>query len=139
MGIIAVKPLYLEESDLLIDADDFAAALSAAAITPQTATATFRGLKKDATFSDAHVTGHTCDLTFVQDWESAVSLSKYLKDNAGQKKDITVVPKTGGPGFKVNVTILPGPIGGAAGAHATATVSLPVHGDVADVPPVVVP
>ncbi len=59
-----------------------------------------------------------------------VWLLRYLLAHKGERKDVTFVPKAGGPSVTATLIITPGAIGGSAGADlATATVTLPLIGE----------
>lgn len=130
MAEITPEPFVLEDAELVIDVDDYAAAVSAVAITPQTSTKTFKGLKKTAKFTKQIVDSWLCTLTLAQDWENATSLANYLFDeaNEGVTKTATFRPIAGGVGFTVNLVIVPSQIGGAGGDYTTAEVTLGVEG-----------
>ena len=55
-------------------------------------------------------------------------LSDYLLEHFGEKQDVYFRPRTGGPGYKVTVTIIPGGIGAEQGSFSEQSVSLPVDG-----------
>lgn len=129
MPIIDINPTYLSECDLMVASDDFAAHVSAVEIVPTLSSATWQGMKKNARFTASNITGHTLNLNYAQDWDSAKSLSQYLAANAGTEKEFTFRPKSGGKGWKVKVLVQPGKIGGQVNTHATADVSLGVIGD----------
>jgi hypothetical protein len=63
-------------------------------------------------------------MTYGQDWETPTSLAHMLHENFGEEVVLTFKPVGGGGTWTVPVTVVPGAIGGAAGA-ATATVTLP--------------
>ena len=129
MATITPAPLYFKDAVLEIDGDDYAPAASSATLTPSVSSTTFYGLKEDAMFPESSV-DWTLEVTFVQDWDSATSLSRYLWDNQGSViTGVTLSPRDGsGPSFTMDLHIVPGSIGGSTRAHATSTVSLPVVG-----------
>lgn len=130
MATIIPNPFVLEESIIEIDADDYAAAISAITVSPKTATKTFKGLKASATFTSTTVESWECQITLAQDWDNATSFSNYLFDpaNEGQVKTATIRPEAGGVGFTVNLVITPPSIGGAGGDYTTSQVTLGVSG-----------
>lgn len=129
MAQINVQPLYLKDVILTVDGDTYEKHVSGVTITPSVATATFKGLEPSATFSQASSATWTVDLTYVQDWETADSLSAYLFNNAGEEVTMSFKPESGAGGtFSATVIIVPGAVGGAVDAYATSTVSLPVQG-----------
>ena len=107
-------------------ADDFAPAVSSAVFTPTSSAVNFTGMSPGAAWSDSSEPTWTLDLTFVQDWESAKSLSKYLYLKAGDKEVVTFQPKDGAalPAFTSEVVLQHGPIGGPGGQYPTATVRM---------------
>ena len=129
MAQINVQPLYLKDVILTVDGDTYEKHVSGVTITPSVATATFKGLEPTATFSQASTATWMLDLTFVQDWETADSLSAYLFNNAGEEVTMSFKPESGAGGtFSATVIIVPGSVGGTVDAYATSTVSLPVQG-----------
>jgi hypothetical protein len=130
MAQINVQPLYLKDVILTVDGDTYEKHVSGVTITPSVATATFKGLEPTATFSQASSATWTVELSYVQDWETADSLSAYLFNNAGDQVTMSFQPESGaGHGvFSATVIIVPGAVGGAVDAYATSTVSLPVQG-----------
>jgi hypothetical protein len=129
MATITPAPLYFKDAVLEIDGDDYAPAASSASLTPSVSATTFYGLKPDAMFPESSV-DWSLELTFVQDWDSASSLSRLLWDNQGTVITGAILkPRSGeGPSFEMDIHVVPGSIGGSTRAHATATVSLPVVG-----------
>lgn len=129
MAVITPTPLYFDDCELKIGTDDYGAAISSAVLTPTPNTQSFIGLKPTAEFHAGRPTW-ALEITFAQDWENATSLSRKLWTSQGTViEDCTLKPVTGGgETFTVDLFITPGAVGGAARAHATATVSLPVVG-----------
>lgn len=129
MAQINVQPLYLKDVILTVDGDTYEKHVSGVTITPSVATATFKGLEPTATYSQASTATWTVDLTYVQDWETADSLSAYLFNNAGSEITMSFKPESGTGGtFSATVIVVPGSVGGTVDAYATSTVSLPVQG-----------
>lgn len=130
MAEIIPEPFVLEDCVLEIESDDFAAAVSAVTIEPQTSTKTFRGLKKTARFTSVTVDSWLAKVTLAQDWENATSLANYLfdPDNEGAVKAATFRPQSGGVGFSCGLVITPPTIGGSGGDYTTSEVSLGVDG-----------
>lgn len=130
MAEIIPEPFVLEDAVLTIDVDDFAAAVSAVEIVPQTSTKTFKGLKKTAKYTKIVVDSWQCNITLAQDWENAASLANYLFDpeNEGVSKPATFRPVAGGVGFTADIVIVPPKIGGPGGDYTTSEVSLGVEG-----------
>ena len=92
--------------------------------TPTVTTVSFDAISGNSQ-SSATLGAWNCAVTYAQDWETPGSLAHLLHDNFGKEVVLTFQP-TGAAGgtWTVPVTIVPGAIGGAAGA-ATATVTLP--------------
>jgi len=117
------KPLFLTDTLMQIAADNYEAGLTAVLFTPP-APVKFTGMTPTAVFSQLPAEW-TCQIDYVQDWDSAGSLSQYLLDNVGKQVTAVFTPKKGtGKKFTATITILPGPIGGTGGAFATASVTL---------------
>ena len=128
MAQISVQPLYLKDVVLTVDGDTYEKHVSGVTFTPSVSTATFKGLDSDAVFTQASNASWTCDLSFVQDWETAGSLSAYLFNNAGSEVTLSFLPPPGSGTWSATVIIVPGAVGGTVDAYATSTVSLPVQG-----------
>lgn len=129
MAQINVSPLYLKDVILTIDTDTYEKHVSSVTLTPSISTATFKGLDTDAVFTQASTASWTCELAYVQDWETADSLSAYLFNNAGSEVTMSFKPESAEGGtFSATVIIVPGAVGGTVDAYATSTVSLPVQG-----------
>lgn len=126
MAIITPKPTFLTDLTLKLGTtDNFEKAISSVLVTPTFQQIEFKGGTPDATFRKVVVTGCTVAITYVQDWESTNSLSRYLQANAGTDVLAEFVPVKGVAGtIKSTVTIAPGPAGGNVDTAATATVTL---------------
>lgn len=129
MATITPAPLYYEDVVLTLGGDDYEAAASTATLTPSVSATTFYGLTPTAQFPESS-TDWSLDLTFVQDWDSASSLSRFLWTNQGTiVENVTLKPRSGsGPSFTMDLHIVPGSIGGDTRSFATASVSLPLKG-----------
>jgi hypothetical protein len=129
MATITPAPLYYEDVVLTLGGDDYEAAASTATLSPSVSTTTFYGLTPTAHFPESS-TDWTLELTFVQDWDSASSLSRYLWTNQGTTVSGAILkPRSGtGPSFTMDLHIVAGSVGGDTRSFATATVSLPVKG-----------
>lgn len=129
MVVINPKPTFLTDYKLKVGADNFEKAVNSVLITPQTNVLAFKGGTPDANYKKTVVTGHQIAIGYVQDWESPVSLSRYLQANAGLDVLVEFTPNNGnGMTVKATVTIVPGPVGGNADTPATSTVTLDVTG-----------
>jgi len=129
MATVNVQPLFLSDTLLSLGEDEFAAAVSSVIFTPAADRVTFRGGRPDAVFSASNSAAWTADITYVQDWTSEVSLSRFLFENEGRSIEAVFTPQNGDAAtVTATLSITPGAVGGAIGAHATATVSLGVVG-----------
>lgn len=128
MAQINVQPLYLKDVVLTVDGDTYEKHVSGVTFTPSVSTATFKGLESAAVFTQASNASWTVDLTYVQDWDTADSLSAYLFNNAGSEITLSFLPQTGSGTWSATVIVVPGSVGGQVDAYATSTVSLPVQG-----------
>jgi len=128
MALITPAPLYFDDVVLTIDGDDYSPAASKATLTPNTTSTMFHGLKPDDNFP-ASSTDWSLALSYVQDWDSAESLSRYLFANQGSDIATTLKPKSGsGPSFTMTLHIVPGSVGGTTRAHAVTDVTIPLKG-----------
>ncbi|MGA1838463.1 IPT/TIG domain-containing protein [Herbiconiux sp. 11R-BC] len=127
MSIIQLTPLILKDAVLQIGADQYEKAISNVTFTPSANAITWSGVS--GTFTDTSVATWTASISFVQDWDTAGSLSAYLFNNEGATVAAVFRPRNGtGPSFSVNLIITPGAIGGAGNATAEATVTLGITG-----------
>ncbi|MEV7972864.1 hypothetical protein [Cellulomonas sp. NPDC089187] len=125
-----VKPLILKETEAIIKAavggvgDDFRKHLSGVVFTPSSSQNSWSGLGGN-THTDTSVPTWVCQLDYVQDWDSPVSLSRFLYENEGQTFVIEFRPRSGtGPSFQAEVSVVSGAIGGQVNSWATTSVSL---------------
>lgn len=124
--IIPTDPLFLADSLITLGTDNYQAAISSAVLTPSTpAPVVFKGLTPTAKWTRQGLADWTCDLEFVQDPDSATSLSNYLHDHEGEVIDAVIEPNNGGASFATTVNIVAGAIGGAVETYGTATASMP--------------
>lgn len=128
MTVIDLVPLVLRDVEATIGTSDYKHAISSATFTPSTSPVAWTGLG-GKTFQDVTSATWTLDLQYVQDWDTAGSLSRYLYENETEKVTLTLRPRSGaGPSFTAEITIVPGAIGGPVNANATASVTLPCTG-----------
>lgn len=126
MATITPVPLVMKDCLVKIAADNFEASLSGVTLTPTTPTFVFTGLTPAAKYTAVGNPDWNAQLDYVQDWETAGSLSNYLLANIGKTVAMEFTPKSKtGKIFKSNVTILPGAVGGTGNALATSSVTLP--------------
>lgn len=126
--VVEVDPIYLDNASLVIDGLDYAAAASKIECTPSTSTATFRGMKKGATFTHTSVESWALGIDFAQDYDAANSFSNLCFEHQGEEVEVEFAPREGGQAWKVLVQLVPGGIGGQGAAHATSSISLGVKG-----------
>lgn len=120
---------YYPAGTISIGTDEYTAAIDSAVLTPTTPSTVINDVGGGVTT----VTGvpvWTLVLSVVQDLVTANSLSQYLIANTGAVKAVSYKPQAGtnAKTFTVNVIIIPAPIGGAGGAVAKSSVTLPVNG-----------
>ena len=126
MANIVPVPLVMKDCLVKVATDNYEAALSGVALTPTTPTFTFRGLTPTAVYPAVGNPDWAAQLDYVQDWDTAGSLSNYLQANQGKTVSMEFTPKAkSGKKFTVDVTIIAGPIGGQTNALATSSVTLP--------------
>jgi len=130
MPVNTVTPLVLKDVELIIGdaAADYRKHVESVTFTPTAATITWTGLGLN-THTDTSTASWTCALTYVQDWDTADSLSRFLYDNEGETVPVEFRPRAGsGPSFTGEIVVTPGAIGGAVNAFVTATVTLGMNG-----------
>lgn len=134
---IAAKPLYLKDSVFSAKIDDtteyeYQAAISGVTFTPTSSAASWTGIGGDA-YTEQSSPTWVAGIDYVQDWDTPDSFSNFLMEHSGETLPCSFTPKRGGRPLTANLSIVPGPIGGAGQAYATATVSLgsdtPVWGE----------
>lgn len=129
MTQIAVDPLVLKDVILALGTDSYEKHVSGVVFTPKPSTITWQGLTPAAKFTDVAAADWTCALSYVQDWETADSLSAFLFANEGETIEATFKPRSGtGPTFTASLVITPGAIGGQVNSYATTTASLGCSG-----------
>ncbi|WP_404311300.1 hypothetical protein LG314_07930 [Agrococcus terreus] len=140
MAQIALNPIRLSNVLLRIvggdGGGDFEKHVSQVEFTPSTGSVEWKGMHPDAVFNFPTATTWTATLAYAQDWTSSNSLSGYLFDNEGETVTMVFMPKYNSaedasetnPAWRVNVTIVPGAIGGSVDSVATAQVTLQVQG-----------
>lgn len=128
MPIIEVQPLVLKDVEAIIASNDFRKHLSKVELTPSSSSTSWTGLGLN-THTDSSTATWVANLTYVQDWDSAESLSRYLYDHEGETETFEFRPRSGsGPTFAVEVVIAPGAIGGAVNAYGETSVALGCNG-----------
>lgn len=126
MTAIVPTPLFIKDCLVKFGASDsYEAAVRDVKFTPSASVVTVRAAAPAAVYQNVDTATWTLDMTYLQDWETTTSLARYLYANEGSTVALTFEPKTGGATITANVVVTPGAIGGAVGAYAEATVSLP--------------
>jgi hypothetical protein len=124
MSIIDIDPLLIEDAVVTFGTNDHSAAVRSAVFNPNATVQRWRGMSKTSQVKK-YTTDWALDLEKAQDWETANSLSLYLRANEGLEVPVTVKPRSGsGPTFSATVLVPPIPIGGVAEQIATSTISL---------------
>lgn len=128
--IAAPTTIVMRACLLSIAADNYEKTIGKVTLTPNVPVAKYKGI--DGTvIQDVGAAEWTLQLDYVQDHSTANSLTKYLLANAGQTKTIVLSPygsTTGKPKYTIDVTILPGPLGGDVDKPMTGSVALPCTG-----------
>lgn len=123
MTSIALAPVTINAATLMIDADNYEAAIGSAIFTPSTKTSSFVAINGQ-TYQSQSPSTWTLDITYAQDFETAASLANYLHTNEGSSKQAVLTEVASGKTFTATITIAPGAIGDAAGSIAQSKVSL---------------
>lgn len=127
----ALKPRQLKDISVIFDkannGPEFRKAVQSFQFSPTVATSSTTGGTPDAVWSDSVVTGWNCSVKFLQDAETAGSMTDYLFTNAGTVKHVDFVPY-GGTGWGADVVIPAPPIGGDVAAWLADTVTMAVRG-----------
>ena len=129
---VAVAPLFMKDCLFRVGPEasgfDFEAHLSGVVFTPATSMQSWKGLTPESVHTDGSAPTWTADLSYVQDWETANSLSNYLFAHQGETVPVKFEPKKGGKPIYAKIVIQPGAIGGQVDSFAATTVSLGVSG-----------
>ena len=126
MTVITTSPLFVKSALVKFGASDsYETAVRDIKFTPSTSVVTTRAMAPAAIYQDVDLATWTLEMTYLQDWSVATSLSRYLYANEGSVVTLTFEPINGGATITASVTVSPGAIGGAVGAYAEASVSLP--------------
>lgn len=129
---IAVAPIILNDTSLVIGADNYEAHVSTVKFEPASSIVKWKGLTPLATYNFSTMADWTGVLSFAQDWVTANALSAYLLANEG--KAVTAVfkpkkPPTGtAPTWTATIICTPGTIGGDVDTVPVATVTVAVQG-----------
>ena len=129
MADIAIAPILMGNASLTLGTNGYQGHVSSATFTPgENEPVVWKELTPSSKFSFGRFAVWTLDLEYAQDWETANSLSEYLRANEGDTVTAVFEPVDGGQGYTAEVILTPGPIGGAVDQVATGTVSLGVLG-----------
>lgn len=125
MPSIASSPLVLKDVTITLGANGYEKHVSSVTLTPKSSTISWQGLTPSASFTDITSPEWTVELEYIQDWDTANSLSKYLFASAGTSVIAVFKPKAANtPTFTSTVTLASGPIGGQVNKYATSKVTL---------------
>lgn len=119
---------------------DFQCQVTSVTLTPDVSVERIQTLCPDGQFSDVSNPEWTISIGYLNgDVASGdtppEAIADYLLEHFGEKKWVTFRPKAGGKGYQVQVTIIPGSIGGDQGSWSEGSVDLPVDGQPVKVDP----
>lgn len=127
MAVIDVNPLVMKDVTLIFggtSGNDYKKHVDSVTFTPTSEQVTWTGLGSN-THSDVTTATWVAAIQYVQDWETADSLSQYLFENEGATVAAEFHPRSGsGPSFTADLIVTPGAIGGAVNVYAVTTVNL---------------
>jgi len=126
--VIEVVPIVLKNVTFKVAADEYQKNVSQVEFVPSASAVNWKGLHKDAVFTDIGSATWVCNLSYAQDWATTDSLSRYLFEHEGEAVDVEFAPEVSGPSFTATLLVTPGSIGGTVDAVAVGTVSLGVRG-----------
>jgi len=132
MSTPPVVPIILNDTELLIEEDNYEAHVSQVQIDPTVNVVRWKGLTPTSTHAFPTTPEWVLNLAYAQDWATPNSLSSYLLAHVGERKTFKFTPKKAATGTAPTVTVVafiaPGSIGGQIDQVATATVALGVEG-----------
>ncbi|QCQ16988.1 hypothetical protein [Microbacterium sp. RG1] len=132
MSTPVVKPIVLNDIDLVLGTDNYEAHVSKVELVPTTPTAQWKGMTPTAIHNLTGTPTWVCNIDYAQDHETALALAQWLAANVGVPTVMKFKPKkpaTGtAPLYTATIVPVPGPIGGALDSVATGSVSMPVNG-----------
>jgi len=118
-------PLFMKDCTFTVAGTDYAGELSSVRIVPNSSQVNWHGLTPDSAFSESSAPTYVVTVGYAQDWELATSWANFLYDSEGDSAAVTFKPKgAGSVSWSVNVSVIPGEIGGDVGTFAESTVSL---------------
>lgn len=116
--------MFIKNAVVTIDGVTASDEVTNVTATPTVTTAVFEPISGNAQAS-ATLGAWNVAVTYGQDWENELSVAHLFHENFGKEAELTFQPTgTAGGTWTVTVTLVPGAIGGTAGA-TTATVTLP--------------
>jgi hypothetical protein len=128
MTTVALTPLVLKDAIMTIGVDSYQKAINQVTFTPSASTIEFAGLGLNSV-TDTSTATWTCGMSYMQDWDTTTSLSRYLFENEGETVAAVFSPRNGsGPSFTTDLVITPGAIGGDVNAFALTSVTLGCSG-----------
>lgn len=118
-------PLFMKDCTFEVAGTDYAGELSSVRIVPSSSQVNWHGLTPDSAYSESAAPTFAVTVTYAQDWDLATSWANFLYDSNGATVAVTFKPKAStSTVWTVNVSVIPGDIGGDVGTFAEATVTL---------------
>lgn len=115
--------MFIKNAAVTVDGIEASDEVQSVSIAPTVTAVSFDAISGNSQAS-ATLGAWNATIIYGQDWEDPTSLAHLFHANFGEEVPLTFKPVGGGGTWAVTVTIVPGTIGGAAGA-AVATVVLP--------------
>ena len=131
------QPIMMKNVDLILGDEatgtNFKCQLRAVTLTPNASMQRMKTLCPDGTYGDVDQPEWDLELGYAYGIDdtrgtTAEILADFLMDGHGTKVPFLFRPQAGGAGYKGQVTLIAGPIGGNQGAWMEGTVTLPVDG-----------
>lgn len=117
----------LKEISVIIDGTEYADSIASFQFVPSQTVQTWKGGRRDATYTDVTDATWTCNMKLAQDWDTSASLANYLLAHAGERQEATFIP-TGGATVTGTLILAVPPIGGDVNAWLEGTISCGVEG-----------
>lgn len=132
MATPPVVPIILNDTELLVEEDNYEAHVSQVQFDPSTNIVRWKGMTPTSNHAFPTTPEWSAILAYAQDWATPNSLSAYLLAHVGERKTFKFRPKKAATGTAPTVTVVvfiaPGTIGGQIDQVATASVTLGVEG-----------
>lgn len=125
-AILPTNPIVMNGATVKIGTtNNYEATVSTVSIVPTTPTTSWTSVN-GTVITVAGTPTWVINLTFLQDFKTANSLSQYLLTNAGQTQPIAVAPAagTGNTLYTISAVLVPSQIGGDTNALLSASVTL---------------